>query len=161
MTVAVHLKQSKRKLTWHTGQAAFCLCVCACVLQECLHRHACVYLSCVISVCFQVQNDLSQTNEKLHREVAQRQQLLEEFEQVAVFVDALFCFFSFLCHTEGWLTNSQWITSVYVSCHPPGPEDYNRSSGSARSSKCSCRVTTSWYRRCRSDQGVVTDECFF
>lgn len=45
LTVAVHLKQSKRKLTWHTGQAAFCLCVCVrvCYKNVCIDTHVCIY----------------------------------------------------------------------------------------------------------------------
>lgn len=48
---------------------------------------------CVFIVCFvysQVQNQLSQTSEKLHDEAAQRQQLSEEFEQVSAISSDLF-----------------------------------------------------------------------
>lgn len=80
-------------------------CSAAALAQECLHTHMhmlpiclCVYLLCVCvcHFCLQVQNELSQTTEKLHEEVAQRQQLLEECEQVAAIVDAISSVFFFL-----------------------------------------------------------------
>lgn len=61
--------------------------------QVCVsHLSVCIFIVCVcvIFVCRQVQNELSQTTEKLHGEMAQRQQLSEEIEQVAAIIDALF-----------------------------------------------------------------------
>ena len=55
----------------------------------CVCLWVCIYCVCAIFVFHQFQNTLSQTTEQLHWEVAQRQQLSEEFEQVAAMVDAL------------------------------------------------------------------------
>lgn len=76
----------------------------AALARECLHTHVCVshlsvcvfvcvFIVCAIFVCHQVQNELSQTTEKLHGEVAQRQQLSEEIEQVEAIVHVPFFFF--------------------------------------------------------------------
>ena len=59
--------------------------------HECVIRFSVFNVYCVF-VYHQVQNELSQTTEKLHGEEARGQQLSEEFEQVAI-DDALF--FSF------------------------------------------------------------------
>lgn len=75
------------------------VCSAAAYAQECLHTYVCIsYLSLCgfivcVCVCLQVQHELSQKTEKLHGEVAQKQQLSEEFEQVAAIIDAFF----FLC----------------------------------------------------------------
>lgn len=66
------------------------------------------------SVCHQVQNELSQKTENLHREVAQKQQLSEEFEQVSL-VHFFSLFFSFLVLSQqGVIINSQWIKHLCV-----------------------------------------------
>lgn len=46
-----------------------------------------------VCVRHQVQSELSQKTENLHREVAQKQQLSEEFEQVATVINAQFAQF--------------------------------------------------------------------
>lgn len=75
------------------------VCESYCLAQECSHTHvcspiACVYLlcACAFFVCHQVRNELSQSAENLHEEVAQRQQLSEEFEQVAAIVNMQYYF---------------------------------------------------------------------
>ena len=88
-----------------------CVCVCVCVMllllwhkNVCIHTCMCwpfvsvrtyIYCLCAPFVCRQVQNELSQTTEKLLGEVAQRQQLSEEFEQVVA------VFFVLSCLTRG------------------------------------------------------------
>lgn len=83
----------------HTNMYAFALCIC-------------VYSLCVcVSARHQVQSELSQKTENLHREVAQKQQLSEEFEQVATIISALILFFKFLSQQRVTI-NSQWLMAV-------------------------------------------------
>lgn len=82
-----------------------CVCVSVVLLLLLYDQNVCVDMHVLTTVCayiyfvcvalflkffFQVQNELSQTSEKLHSEAAQRQQLTEEFEQVAAPGSALY-----------------------------------------------------------------------
>lgn len=58
------------------------VCIQTCMRQPFVCEYT--YFVFAFSVCHQVQNELSQKTENLHREVAQKQQLSEEFEQVSL-----------------------------------------------------------------------------
>lgn len=58
------------------------VCIQTCMRQPFVCEYT--YRVFAFSVCHQVQNELSQKTENLHREVAQKQQLSEEFEQVSL-----------------------------------------------------------------------------